>query len=123
MCLMRTEGWREDAINWIHRHASDLPDPPPTAWHVARPSLIARQYALHIIRYMPANFVPVELGITLDRGIELDWRNGQKELEIEVRSDGSIEILRCVAGKTIEESTMSEPNWRLGEAVVWLERP
>jgi hypothetical protein len=120
---MKTEGWREDAINWIHRHASELPDSPPTRWHVARPSLIARQYALQIIRHMPANFVPVELGITLDRGIELDWRNGQKELEIEVRSDGSIEILRCIAGKTIEESKMSEPNWRLGEAVVWLERP
>ncbi len=120
---MRSEPWREDAINWIHRHASDLPDEPATRWHTPKPSLLARTHALHIIRYIPVDFIPVELGLTLDRGIELDWRNGRKELEIEVLSDGSIEILRCEGGETIAESKMREPDWRLGEAFVWLERP
>jgi hypothetical protein len=64
----------------------------------------------------------MELGITPNRGIELDWRKGEKELEIEVLPDGSIEILRYLAGATINETKMQEPDWRLAEAFVWLER-
>jgi hypothetical protein len=117
---MGIDKWREDAINWIHQ-ASELPEVSPNQ-HIAKPSLQARANALHIIiRHVPTDFVPVELGITSNRGIELDWRKGEKELEIEVLPDGSIEVLRCLAGTKINESKMQRPDWRLGEAFVWLE--
>jgi hypothetical protein len=120
--LTANEKWRDDAINWIHRHASELPEDPPTRWHVAKPSLLARTHALHIIRYIPTGFIPVELGVTLDRGIELDWHNGRKQLEIEILPDGSVEVLRCIEGETVGEFRLPKPDWRLGEAFVWLER-
>jgi hypothetical protein len=136
---MTIDKWREDAINWIYQ-TSELPEVSPTKYyfgipgalrrhrcetpyHLAKPSLQARANALHIIsRHVPTDFVPVELGITPNRGIELDWRKGEKELEIEVLPDGSIEILRYLAGTTINETKMQEPDWRLAEAFVWLKR-
>lgn len=119
--LIKTEKWREDAVNWIHRHASELPEEPPSKWHVGKPSLLARTHALHIIRFIPAGFVPVELGVTLDRGIELDLQKGKKQLEIELLADGSVEIVRCVEGEPVGERKLPEPDWRLGDAFVWLE--
>lgn len=115
--------WRDDAINWLHNQAENLPVKPETPWHVARPSTKAQESALHIIQKVPINFVPVDLTVTLDQGIELDWRNGQKELEIEIFSDGSFEVLQCESGSTVNERKLPEFDWpRLDEAFAWLER-
>jgi hypothetical protein len=122
MRLVCSSPWREDAINWIHRHASELPEEPKTNWHVAKPSLPARTHALRIIRYVPAEYIPVELGITLDRGIELDWRKGRKVLEIEILQDGSLDISKCVDGVTVSETKLAEPDWRMYEVFAWLEQ-
>jgi hypothetical protein len=118
---MQNEPWRYDAINWIHRHASELPDAGPTAWHVSKPSLEARQNALHIIRFVPEGFAaPAELAVTLERGIELEWCLGSKELTIDVLADGSLEILKTVHGDPVEEKKLPKADFRLGSAFDWL---
>jgi hypothetical protein len=112
---------REDAISWVQNQAANLPAKPQTHWHVPRPSTQAQENALFIIRQVPSDLVPIELAVTLDHGIELDWQNGHKGLEIEVLSDGSLEVLRCLNGEPVSESKLPEPDWsRLGEAFVWL---
>jgi hypothetical protein len=114
--------WRDNAIGWIKEHAVTLPETPKTRWHVARPKSEALDSALFIIGNAPLSSVPVELAVTLDRGIELDWRNGPKELEIEVLSDGSLEILQSVNGNAINERKLPKPDLSLlAEAFVWLE--
>ena|SRR6266436_7533866 len=114
---------RDSAIDWIKEHAANLLETPETRWHVARPMTEALNSALLVITSAPVNVVPVELAVTLDRGIELDWRNGPKELEIEVLSDGSLEILQSVDGNALNESKLPKPDLSLlGEAFAWLER-
>jgi hypothetical protein len=78
--------------------------------------------ALVVIGIVPPSLVPVELAVTLDRGIELDWRNGTLELEIEILSDGSIEMIQSRDGNVANKRQMSKPDLSLlGEAFVWLE--
>ena len=114
------EPWRENAINWIHEHASSLPEP-PTKYHAPRPSTIAQQHALEIIRSLPDGFFALsELAVTHERGIELEWRNGEKELTIDIIEDGSLEILHCTADEISEERTLPRPDWRLGRSFDWL---
>jgi hypothetical protein len=112
--------WREDAINWIHHHQDNIPENPEHPWQVSRPSRWARQNALRILRFVPIDFIPVELAVTLDRGIELEWLNGPRELTIEVLSNGSLEILKCVDGAAIEEKRLEVPDWRLGNVFNWI---
>ncbi len=78
---------------------------------------------MHIVRHVPPDFSPVELGATLDQGIAIEWRNGRKELEIEVFADGSIEIEKLVDGTPIEMPIkIAEPDWaHLGSAFAWIE--
>ena len=115
------EPWRHDAILWIHHHTGDMPDTAATRWHISKPSLEARQNALRILRFIPEGFaVPVELAVTIDRGIELEWCVGSKELTIDIQADGSLEILRTLAGNPIEEKKLSKADFRLGSAFDWL---
>lgn len=115
--------WRDGAINWIRDQAVNLPVKRETPWHIARPSIKAQENALQVIQNVPIHFVPVDLVVTLDQGIELDWRNGQKELEIEILSDGSFEVLQCEHGSTVNERKLPEFDWpRLDEAFAWLGR-
>ena len=115
--------WRDDAISWIRRGAANLPDSPATNWHVRKPTYSARSHAMHIVRHVPPYFSPVELGATLDQGIAIEWRNGHKELEIEVLADGSIEIEMLVDGSPVSPlQKIAEPDWaHLGNAFAWIE--
>ncbi|MBV8772435.1 MAG: hypothetical protein JO166_08920 [Deltaproteobacteria bacterium] len=113
--------WRDDATDWIEEHAAKLPQTPDTRWNVERPSPQALESALFVIRRTPDRFVPVALTVTLNRGIEVDWRHGSKELEIEILSDGSLEILRFKDGETCLESKLPKPDASfLHEAFEWL---
>ena len=115
------EPWRESAINWIHNHASALPDPSSSRYHAPRPSTLAQQNALHIIRYLPDGFFALsELAVTHERGIELEWRNDTKELTIEVLEDGSLEILQYQNDQIVSEKMLPRPDWRLGSSFDWL---
>lgn len=117
------QAWRDNAIGWIKQHAAKLSVTAETRWHVARPMPKALNSALLVIISAPLSFAPVELAVTLDRGVELDWRNGPKELEIEVLSDGSLEILQSVDGNAINERKLPQPDLSLlDEAFGWLER-
>jgi hypothetical protein len=116
--------WREDAIGWLQNQAAALPEEPKSRWHVTRPSAEAQQNAELILRKTPPHLIPTELTVTLDQGIELDWRNGQKGLEIEILSDGSLEVLRCLDGEPVKESKLPGPEWsKLDEAFGWLGNP
>jgi hypothetical protein len=115
------EPWRESAINWIHDHASAIPEPAPTNYHAPRPSTLAQKYALEIIRGLPDGFFAMsELAVTHERGIELEWRNDTKELTIEILEDGSLEILHCQNDEVVRERTLPRPDWRLGSSFDWL---
>jgi hypothetical protein len=115
--------WLMDAVHWLHEHCDQIPAEPATRWHVAKPTVPARVNALKVIRYyVPGDIIPVELGVTLDRGIELECRNGGKQVEVEVLADGSIEVVRYQDGLTVEEIRVPKPNWRLSEAFVWPEQ-
>jgi hypothetical protein len=118
---MALEEWRENAINWIHDHASALPDPAPSGYHAGRPTPEAQQHALEIIRSLPDGFFALsELAVTLERGIELEWRNGDKELTIDILDNGSLEILHSTADTITEQRTLPRPDWRLGSSFDWL---
>jgi hypothetical protein len=118
---MPLEEWRDNAINWIHHHTDDLPDRPPSPYHVAKPTTQARQNAALIIRELqPDFFAPCEMTVTHERGIELGWRNGNKELTVQIMADGSLEILHCIDDSIIDEHTFSGLDWRLGRSFDWL---
>ena len=118
---MRMEKWREDAINWIHQHVSDLPETPQSKWHVGKPSLMAQTNALHVIRDLPPDFRPLShFAVTLEGGLALEWRNGEKELTITILADGSVEALKCVSDEVVEEQVYPTPNWKLGSWFDWL---
>ena len=121
MGLLRMEKWREDAISWIHHHVSEMPETPQTKWHVTKPSLVAQTGALHVIRYLPLNFVPLsDFSVTLERGIALEWRNGEKELTVTIMEDGSVEALKCVSDDVVEEKVYPTADWRLGAWFDWV---
>jgi hypothetical protein len=115
--------WRDGAISWIRRGAASLPETPPTNWHVRKPTYSARSHAMHIVRHVPPYFSPVELSATLDQGIAIEWRNGRKELELEIFADGSIEIEMLLDGSPINPPLkIAEPDWaHLGSAFAWIE--
>jgi hypothetical protein len=119
--LIPLEPWRENAINWIHNHASSITEPAPSRYHAPRPTTIAQQHALEIIRSLPDGFFALsELAVTHENGIELEWRNDTQELTVEVLQDGSLEILQCENDEIIGEKTLPRPDWRLGSSFDWL---
>jgi len=115
--------WRNSAISWIRRGAANLPDVPPTNWHVRKPTQIARSHAMHIVYHVPPSFSPAHLNVTLDQGIAIEWKNGRKELEIEILADGYIEIQKLLDGSAVETPLkIEEPDWaNLGSAFAWIE--
>jgi hypothetical protein len=39
--------------------------------------------------------------VTPDRGIELEWRHGNKLLSIEILADGELESLKSIGGEPV----------------------
>ena len=118
---MASEKWRDNAINWIHDHTETLPDNPPSNYHVGRPTDKARQNAALLIREVGEGFLaPADMSVTQERGIALGWRNGNKELTIQVMGDGALEILHCISDSIVDEFRYPDLDWRVGRSFDWL---
>jgi len=120
---LRKTSWRESAISWVRRSTVNLPDVPPTNWHVRKPTYLAKSHTLQIIRNVPPYFSPANLSVTLDQGIAIEWKAGRKALEIEVYADGSIEVQKLFDGSIADQPIkIPEPDWaNLGNAFAWIE--
>ncbi len=112
--------WSEDAISWIRKAAANLPAHPPDRWQVAQPTAEAEEAAVRVIKALgPDAPRPSNLLVTLDQGIELEWRHGNRLLSIEVLANGTVESLECVGGEPFREE---EPEDRhLRRLVAWVQ--
>ena len=122
---MRTisTAWQEDAILWLHHRAGEIssiaPDDEPGR---GNPSLRACARMLELVRrHIPPADAPIDIDVTLDHGIELEWINEGKGLRICARADGAIEVTKLVEGITVNEFSLDEPDWRIGQAFSWYE--
>jgi hypothetical protein len=118
---MRPAEWREDAIAWINNQAANLPQEPKDRWEVSRPTSKARETAIQVIKVLgPDALPPSALLATQSEGIELEWRRGNRLLSVEIMPDGTLESLKSVEGRPIEEEKLYEPDWRIYSLVVWV---
>ncbi len=57
---------------------------------------------------------------TPDRGVEFEWRKGQRLFAVNLAPDGSVEILRTEGVKVVEESSLSHVNGRIAALFGWI---
>ena len=118
---MRTinTAWQEDAILWLHHRAGEVSalaavDEP------GKPSLKACARMLELVRrYFPAAEAPIDIDVTAEHGIELEWSSESKGLRVCAMADGSIELTKLVEAITVNEFSLDEPDWRIGQAFAW----
>ncbi|HUA34401.1 MAG TPA: hypothetical protein VMA09_12400 [Candidatus Binataceae bacterium] len=115
--------WQEDAILWLHHRAGEVSaltaeDEP------GKPALKACARMLDLVRrHIPAADAPIDIDVTPDHGIELEWIGEGKGLRLCVLADGAIEVTKLVEGITVNEFSLDHPDWRLGQAFAWYENP
>ena len=91
--IKKVLGYRNLAENWDSYGS-------PTFGNVAIRSAIDFLLAIPYLGLATPRIVPVSGG-----GVQFDWINGQRELEIEVRPDGSIDILKVENGIPLDDET------------------
>jgi hypothetical protein len=117
---MRPAEWREDAIAWITKDAANLRQT-QDRWKVGAPTDKAREAAIQIIKVLgPDAPAPSALLATPSEGIEIEWRRGNRLLSVEIMPDGTIESLKSISGRPIEEEKLYEPDWRVHDLVAWV---
>jgi hypothetical protein len=113
--------WRASAIDWIHNALEQIPETPESNWHVGQPTYDARIAALQLLREeIPDDLIPIAINVTRDRGIQLEWQNGDKELDLEILPDGTIEASRWKGDDLEEELALQKSYWRLRPLFEWL---
>jgi len=114
--------WRASAVDWIHNAVEQMPDTPSTSWHVAQPTLDARRAALEVLREesVPDDLVPIAMNVTHDRGVLIEWQNGDKELDLEILADGELEASKWRGTDLVEELPLQKSYWRLRPLFEWL---
>jgi hypothetical protein len=94
--------WRDDAIKWIQNAPARLPNASSDRWRVEQPSPQAQETAIQVIKILGADVpAPSAMVVTPDRGIELEWRHGNKLLSIEILADGELESLKSIGGEPV----------------------
>ena len=114
--------WRANAVDWIDNALEQLPDTPKTNWHVGQPTLDARRSALELLREesVPDDLIPVAMNVTHGGGVQIDWKNGEKGLDLEILADGTLEASKWIGTDLIEELPLNRSYRGLRGLFEWL---
>ena len=114
--------WRANAVDWIDNAVEQLPDTPKTNWHVGQPTLDARRSALELLREesVPDDLIPVAMNVTHGGGVQIDWKNGEKGLDLEILADGTLEASKWIGTDLIEELPLNRSYRGLRGLFEWL---
>jgi hypothetical protein len=114
--------WRANAVDWIHNAVEQIPDTPRTNWHIGQPTLDARRSALEVLREesVPDDLIPVAMNVTHDHGVQIEWQIGEKELDLAILADGTLEASKWMGADLKEKVTLNKSFWRLRGLFEWL---
>lgn len=112
--------WRSIALGAVEA-TKDLPEV-GDRWTACRPSPRVRKMAESVIEQIEREDLPVPLvGATIEGGIQFEWHNGRRELEIEILPEGPIEFLWVQDRKPIREGHLT--GTELAASIKWLLEP
>ncbi len=73
-----------------------------------QPSRVTIETAKAFIRSLPYEDLPIPFVVpTSLGGLQLEWNEDRKEIEVEILPDGSLEFLKAEDGRTIDEGPIS----------------
>lgn len=110
--------WQIQAINRII-DLRNLPDDWDSYGSSALSTAIINK-SIELILALPPEDFPVPAVIpTSDEGVQFEWGDENKELEIEVNKNGEIEYLKCENGEPVQEGLI-EGSDQLFSLVFWV---
>lgn len=60
------------------------------------------------------------MNVTHDCGVQIEWQNGEKELDLKILADGTLETSSWTSGELVETLSLHQSYWRLRPLFEWL---
>lgn len=111
--------WREIALDALKDLQEKLSPKAPDRWSPARPSRSAYDQAKLVLNKMPDEPLPEPLvQATVDGGVQFEWEQDNRELDIEVSSAGELGYLKVISRAAVEEGPLNLDSLR--SLAAWL---
>jgi len=111
-----------DLIERSIAQLASLPAEGASDMHARRPTQAALKGADALLKQISAvEELPEPIIVaTPDRGIEFEWRKGQRLFAVNFSPDGTVEIFGTEGGCVVEEASISHVNRRVAALLRWV---